>query len=466
MKKIGEIIDTVKDDIDILGITDDSRLVKNGYLFVATKGFNVDHFNYIEQAIKKGAVFIVSDRKISEKIPHYIVNKDVDINEFYIKCCQKFYDINPKEFNIIGITGTDGKTTTASIISQILDDYAYIGTNGVTVNDLKYETTNTTPCVSELYNYLSIIKKNNIKNIVMEVSSEALLHERLKDFELSMAAITNITEDHLNIHKNINNYRECKFKIVKLLQDKALVIINGDDSNCKLLKYKNIITFGFKKDNDFVIKNVVEKKNYVSFEIENGTSIYKLKSPFLGKYNIYNVTLAFIICLKYNYNLDEIIRKIRQLKVIEGRREYLNFGQPFDIILDYAHTYNGIKNILESVSHYKKIIVVTGQAGGREKEKRPLIGKLILDKANIAIFTMDDPRFEDVNDIIDEMVGLDKRSYLRIVEREKAIEKAFSLADRNSVVLILGKGRDNYMAICDKKIYYSDYDTIKKILKK
>lgn len=459
MKKISDILENVDCDIEILGITDDSRLVKEGYLFVATKGFNVDHYDYVDDAIKKGAVFIISDRKLQKDFPHIVVEKD--ITDVYIECCCKFYDIELEQFKLIGITGTDGKTTTAEIIRQIMD-CAYIGTNGVKTKDIKYETANTTPCISELYSYLDIIKRKKENRVVMEVSSEALLHKRVQNFKFNIVGITNITEDHLNIHKTLENYKKCKFKILELLKDEGTVVINGDDKNCREIKYKNLITFGRDEENDYVIKNIRSSNNKVEFVLENEENIIKVVSPLLGIHNIYNVSMAIIICLKAGMNIIEILEKVVNLEVVEGRREVLDFGQEYEIILDYAHTLNGIKAILGSVDEGRKIIVVTGAAGGREKEKRKNIGRLLLEKADLVIFTMDDPRNEDVNKIIDDLIGNSKKeNYLRIIDRSEAIEKAISLADKNTTLLILGKGRDNYMAIGNKKISYSDYEVIK-----
>ncbi|MBO5120850.1 MAG: UDP-N-acetylmuramyl-tripeptide synthetase, partial [Bacilli bacterium] len=359
-------------DIDILGITDDSRDVENNYLFVATKGFNVDHFDYIDDAIEKGASFIISDRNINRVFPHVVVD---NINDFYIELCSKFYNVRPDEFNLIGITGTDGKTTTSTVIAQLIKGMACIGTNGVILNDEYYPTNNTTPCVSELYNSLNLIKGYECKDIVMEVSSESLLHKRIKSFKYDVVCFTNITEDHLNVHKTIENYRNCKFSLLDYLKEDGFVVVNGDDENCKLIDNNNVYKIGVNSDNDFVISDVKELSKFVKFTVVYKDNIYKIKSPLLGLYNVYNVTMAFAVCLLKGMNADDLIKNIFRLNTIRGRREYLNYGQSFDIILDYAHTYNGIKSILDSVSNYKKIITVTGAAGGREKEKRSKIGK-------------------------------------------------------------------------------------------
>lgn len=463
MKKLNQLLDCSY-NINVLGIVDDSRLVKNGYLFVATKGFNVDHFDYVIDAIKNGAVAIISDRFIDCSVPVIVVN---NVNSVFVKLCQKFYDINSNDFRLIGITGTDGKTTTASVVYQLLSEYnaAYIGTNGVDVGNIHFNTNNTTPCISELYEIMSKLKKYGCKMIVMEVSSEALLHERIYGLNFEIIAFTNITEDHLNIHGTIEKYKEAKFSLVNYLKKNGLIILNGDDENCKMLIHDNICSFGYGSDNDYVIFDVKFSKNFVKFKIINNLTneIYNIVSPLLGEYNIYNVVMAFLICLKLDISSDILIKKINDLHAVAGRREYLDFGQNFDIILDYAHTYNGIYNIINSVNSYKRIITVTGAAGGREKSKRAKIGKLVLEKSDFVIFTMDDPRFESVDSIIDDMISTtDLTNYERINDRTEAIYKAFDIARKGDVVLVLGKGRDNYMAIYDKKIPYCDYDVIKK----
>ena len=466
MKKLNELI-KCDYDVDILGIADDSRMVKPGYLFVATKGFNVDHYDYIEDALSNGAVAVIAERDYKKDflIPFIIVE---NINNIFLDVCRKFFDINLSEFKLIGITGTDGKTTTASIVWQLLlpdVNIAYIGTNGVYVDNIHFDTDNTTPCIFELYKCLSIIKKYNCRNIVMEVSSEALLHNRISGFLFDIIAFTNITEDHLNIHKSIENYIKIKYSLVNYVKENGIIFTNYDDFNCRKLTDDRVVNYGFFIDSDFTIFNVNYNKNDTIFYIRdnNLNVVDKIISPFFGNYNVYNVTLAYLICLKFGAERSSLISSIKKLKVVSGRGEKINFGQNFEIILDYAHTVNGISNILDSVKDYKRIITVTGAAGGREKEKRSKIGQLILEKSDMAIFTMDDPRYESVEDIIDDMLSTTTLgNYERVVNRADAIKRALDIAMCGDVVLILGKGRDNYMAVEDKKIPYSDYDIIEK----
>ena len=460
MKKINDLI-PIDLSIEVLGITDDSRSVKKDFLFVATKGFNVDHYDYIDDAIKNGCCFVVCDRKISYDIPYYIVD---NINEYYMKLCEKFYDVDLSNKHFIGITGTDGKTTTATIIHELINNCCYIGTNGFIYNNRIIPTNNTTPCVSDLYSYFNVLDNEKIDNVSMEVSSEALLHGRVNNILFDIIGFTNVTGDHLNIHTSFNEYLNCKLKLLNLLKKDGIVIINGDDVNLHSIKCKNMYTFGFDKNNDFVISSVKQNNYFVNFTLSYNSSYYEIFSPFIGIHNVYNVTMAFIVAYLYGVDPIDIISKIKILKPISGRCEFLNFGQKYDIVLDYAHTINGISKILKTFSNYKKIITVTGCAGGRDTSKRSEIGKIVMHNSDISIFTMDDPRYESVDKIIDEMVG-DSKNYLRIIDRKEAIYKALAMANDfnmvDCVVLILGKGRDSYMAIENKKIPYNDYEVIK-----
>ncbi len=463
MKKLSEVIPCSYDDIWINGITDDSRFVQKGYLFVATKGFNVDHFDFIPDAIKRGAVAIVCDRECSVdcSIPCIIVSKD--IQDVYIECCERFYEVDSSSFSFLGITGTDGKTTTATIIYRLLNSIfptAYLGTNGLEIDGEIFPTHNTTPCISELYSSFRIAKDHGCKIVSMEASSEALLHKRLNHLQFDIIGYTNITGDHLNVHHTFDQYFQCKMSFLQLLRPNGKVIVNGDDAYCRQIQADHLYRYGFDSYNDYVISDVVEMADSVQFKLVGPDQVYSISSPYVGRYNLYNVTLAFLVCLFYGVDSEILISHLAKLGPISGRREVLDFGQDYEIILDYAHTIHGISEVLDSVPKNKKIITVTGCAGGREKEKRSIIGKIVLEKSDFVIFTMDDPRNEDVNDIIDQMVSNHCGNYLRICDRKEAIYQALSLADSSSVVLILGKGRDNYMAIGDQKVPYCDYDVL------
>ena len=444
-------------NVEVKGIAEDSRLVSDGYIFFATKGYNVDHFDYIEEAIKNGAIAVVCDREPNIDCFYILVD---DVRRSLIEVCEKFFKVKTEEFKFIGITGTDGKTTTATIISKLLD-VAYIGTNGLCYKNINKAIFNTTPNICELYECLSMLKDANCKTVVMEVSSEALIHSRVDHINYDVICYTNITEDHLNIHKNISNYVAAKRKLLNLVKCDGVVFVNGDDKYCCQIKKKNLYSYGFDSKNNYVIKNVKKMSKNVIFDVYYDGHVYSINSPYIENFNIYNVCLSFIVCLQFGCSSNYLLKKIKLLGPVKGRCEKIDFGQNYEIVLDYAHTYNAIKNIVFEYSD-KKIIAVTGAAGGREKEKRKKIGEFLLQNCELVIFTMDDPRFEDVNDIIDQMIGkyTNYNNYLRIIDRKEAIYKAFDMAKEGNVVLILGKGRDNYMAVEDKKINYCDYDVI------
>ena len=461
MKKLCEIVKS-SSDILITGVETDSRKIKKGNLFVAIKGFNVDHEQFIDDAIKNGAVAVVVSSDIKLDIP---VIKVEDVNKSLIEILDKYYDNVIDNFKFIGITGTDGKTTTASIISKILDA-AYIGTNGLIYKDYRKTLSNTTPEVCELYHALDILRGLGACEVVMEVSSEALLHGRVDNILFDVACFTNITEDHLNIHKTIENYVDSKKKLFSLVKNDSFSILNIDDKNYDYIKSSinsNIYSYGEKSDADFQIVNINCSSKGSIFDLKFKDNLYHIESPLLCVFNVYNLALSFIVSMSLGMNIDDIIAKISTINNIDGRGEILNYGQNYTLILDYAHTYNGIKNIISNMKKfsYNRIIVVTGAAGGREKEKRSKIGKYILDNVNLCIFTMDDPRRESVDDIIDDMISdTDKKNYLRIIDRNDAICKALDMAEESDLVLILGKGRDNYMAIDDKKVPYCDFEVI------
>ena len=467
VKKLSQLVDYDGIDVDILGVATDSRNVKSGYLFVATKGFHVDHYDYIDDAIKNGACAVVVDRESEFSVPTILVD---DIDTVLVSICERFYDVSSHDFKFIGITGTDGKTTTSMITRNLLNyciPTAYIGTNGLYCGNDIFPTFNTTPCVEELYYYFSIIKKYHCKVIVMEVSSEALLHHRVDSILFDVVAFTNITEDHLNIHKTVENYRSCKFRLASLCQEHGLVIVNGDDINCRLLDVNQKLCFGFSDDNDCVISDVKKCQNNVHFSIRCHDGKYSIQSPFQGIYNVYNVTLAWIIANSFLRCPELLIENISKLPVVEGRREVFSTSQGFDILLDYAHTANGIFNLLQSLSDYSRVIVVTGAAGGREVEKRPKIGDILFQNSDYIVFTSDDPRYENPKDIFLQILGNHtEEKYSFIEDRERAIFYALDLAKPGDVVAVIGKGRDNYMAILDQRIPYSDYDVISKFLKK
>lgn len=467
MKKLSELYE-VESDVLIKGIKINSKEIEEGDLFICVSGFSADRHDFIDEAIERGASAIVVSKDIKKDIPTIKV-KNTD--EELPLLCKRFYDNPEEKLKIIGITGTDGKTSSAIIIQELLgkDNCGYIGTNGLIYKDVCKKIVNTTPDADRIYQYLKEIVESGCSYVVMEVSSEALYHKRVDTLKFDICAFTNITEDHLNIHKTIENYKESKKRLFSLLKKDGVSILNIDDDNYEYIKKAckdKTISYGEKEDADFKIENINAKEEGITFEVKTKEERYKIESPLHGSYNTYNLTLGMIVA-----NLlgkENCLKRIKDINCIPGRTEIIDFGQNYTVILDYAHTYNGIYNIIKNMKQepHNRMLVLTGAAGGREHEKRNKIGKMILENAEYTIFTMDDPRYESVDEIIDELVkDTTKTNYERVLDREKAIFKIFDLAEENDMVLILGKGRDNYMAIEDKRIEYCDYDVICKYFK-
>ena len=449
-------------------IINNSKNIKKNDIFIATHTSLEDRHKYIENAIEKGASAVIIDKDIKNiKIPSIKVN---NTNNTYFQIYNDLYNKPFKNIKLIGITGTDGKTTTSYITKQLLNNFyntAYLGTNGLEYNDKCLKTHNTTPDIKTILEIGKTLNDNNIKYLVMEASSEGLLNNRLEGLKFDIASLTNITIDHLNIHKSIKNYVYSKLKLFKKVKKHGYSILNKNDKYYKLFKKnsKNIITYGEKPLSNYRIKNIKIHSNYTTFDLKHKFKTYKIKSPYVGKFNVYNLTLALIIVNKSGIKIKEIIKYIPKLLPTSGRVNFLDYGQNYKIILDYAHTTRATLEMLKFANTIKKnkIITVLGCAGGRYKDKRKEIGKLATTYSDIAIFTMDDPRYENLDNIFKDMLqDVTKTNYLLIKNRKKAIYKAFTLAKENDIILILGKGKDDYMAIKNKYTKYNDIKTISK----
>ena len=437
--------------------------------FVCVKGVNVDRHQYINEAIKRGASFLIVSKGKKYPIPYVKVK---NTNKELINILSNVYS-DAKNIGIIAITGTDGKTTTASIIRDMIGyDYCgYIGTNGVKGKYFNANSENTTPAIEYNYKYLDKFAKEKLKYATIEASSEGMLHKRLEGFKFKIGILTNFTEDHLNVHKTLKNYLKCKKKVFHNIDKDGLAILNMDDKFYKQFRKScncSVVTYGKNKYSTLRIIDYELFPNKTRIKYMLKKNIFIIESPLVGEFNVYNLSAAILTLLSLNYNISEIRKRILNIKTPYGRCEFLNYNTEYKIFLDYAHTVNGIKSVLTYLNSIKKrkIITVIGSAGGREKEKRPSMGKVAQNLSDIVIYTMDDPRYEKVLDIVNEMVDKSKRNYLIEIDRKKAIHMALEMAQKDDIVAILGKGRDNYMAIFDKKILYSDLLVLDNYFKK
>ena len=455
-----------KKDIDIENVKTNSKHVVNNDLFACIKGVEEDRHKYIDEAINNGASFLLVSKEDDYKVPYIKVN---NVEKELVKLLKYVYE-DYFLVNLIGITGTDGKTTTATIIKNLLDDCAYIGTNGIISKNINEDLNNTTPSIEKIYYYLNKLAKDRIKYLSIEASSEGLLHKRLDGLLFKRAIVTNITEDHLNVHKTIDNYINCKKSLFKQLDKDGVAILNRDDKYYR--KFKTIkrkkLTYGFNRYSTLRILSYELNEFSTIIKYKYNNKEYLVSSPLLGLFNIYNLSAAILTILSLGYDFNYINKRINNIETPKGRVEFLNFNTNYKILIDYAHTENGIKEILTYLNKIKKgrIITVTGAAGGREKENRKKKGLVLQNLSDLVIYTMDDPRYEKVSDIINMMIDKSKSNYLVEEDREKAISKALNMAKEDDIVAILGKGRDTYMAIEDKKEYYSDIDVIDKYFEK
>ena len=469
MKKLSELYSGYP-DIEIKGIKINSKDCVNGDLFVCVSGVNADRHDYVFDAINHGAVAIVASKKIDVDVPVIYVentNKELPL------LASKFYDYPEKKLTLIATTGTNGKTTVASIIQNLMgnDTCGYLGTNGIICKDFNERIVNTTPDSDRLYMYFDRFVKSGCKYLSLEASSEAFYRHRLDNLQFKIGILTNITEDHLNIHKTIENYVSCKQQLFKQVSDDGYSILNVDDKyyeSTKNIANGTILTYG-KKESDLQIISIKEYNNKTDITLKYKDNLYNIISPLVGEFNVYNLCCGILATLALGLDIKTIISNISNIKVPSGRCEFLNYGQDYDIVLDYAHTTDAFNNLYKLLKNIKKnrIITVTGSAGGREHEKRPLMGKTVLENSDYVIFTMDDPRSEDVNSIIDDLVSSStSKNYERILDRKEAINKALSIAEKDDIILIAGKGSDTYMAIGNEYLPYSDLDVINSYFKK
>lgn len=471
MKKLNELY-KCDYDTEIYGIKINSKEIEPGDLFICTKGVTVDRHDFVLDAVNRGAVAIVASKKIDVKVPVIYVK---DTNKEMPQLCKRFYDSPDEKLRIFGVTGTDGKTSTATIAETLIgnDKCGYIGTNGRSCKKFDKDTNNTTPDADKLFLYFNEFLEAGCDKVVMEASSEAFFRKRLDNISFDIGAITNVTREHLNIHGSFENYIECKKQLFKQIKKDGYSILNKDDEFYnefkKVCKSKYIYTYGKDIDNTLQIVNykITPYETKITYKYNNKE--YEITSPLLGEFNVYNLACGILIALASGKTMEEIIPNISKCSV-KGRIDILpNVGQNFLVMVDYAHTPNGIENILKFVHtlDINRSIVVIGSAGERDFLKRPLMGKTVVNNASYAIFTYEDPRSEEPINIINMMVSEieDKSKYEIVVDRHDAIKRAIDIAGENDIVLILGKGNETYEKLKDKTIYFNDEEEALKALK-
>ena len=441
-----------------MNIKSDSRKIEQGDTFIALNYVHDGH-QYIEDAINNGATKIIAEHGLYS-VDTLIVN---NTHDYLINYLKEIYGEYLADLKVIGMTGTNGKTTTCYLIHKALNDLgekcAYIGTIGFYIGDKIKDLNNTTPDILDLYEMLIYAKEQGCTYVVMEVSSHALAMNRVAGLEFDYGIFSNLTRDHLDYHDTMENYLKEKLKLFSMLKNEKKAIINIDNPyfNDFCLNTNNNISYGF-NTSDYQVTNYDISLKESNFIVNGDEYTTKL----IGKHNIYNLLCVIAILSELGYNKEQIKEEISLLECPRGRMEKINYKNNL-IIIDYAHTPDAVSNVIDSVKELNSshIYTIIGCGGNRDKKKRPIMADIATSKSDYVIFTSDNPRFEDPNDIINDMIEkLDKTNYEIEINRVKAIIRGIQLLDKNDILLVLGKGHETYQIIGDKKIDLDDKEVV------
>ncbi|MBE7026399.1 MAG: UDP-N-acetylmuramoyl-L-alanyl-D-glutamate--2,6-diaminopimelate ligase [Ruminococcaceae bacterium] len=460
------------DNIEISGIAYDSRSVKKGDVFVCIKGYATDGHKYVKNAIQNGAAAIVASDKIEVNIP-VIYTPDTRLALAYMS---KAYFNNPLEsIKLIGVTGTNGKTTVTYLIKSMLEaqgiKVGLIGTNQNMIGDKVIPTERTTPESFELYKLFAQMADEGADCVVMEVSSHALELCRVAGCEFDTAVFTNLTQDHLDFHENMENYFMAKSKLFSVCKN---AVINIDDEYGRRLAKMcgaNVMTYAINSDADMRASLISVDAKGVCYDLCYNNNKYKARLSIPGRFSVYNslASLGAVITLRADINscLDELSKA----KEVKGRAEIVGTDTDFTVIIDYAHTPDGLENILSTVNEFKKgrLITLFGCGGDRDKTKRPKMGKTAGELSDFLVVTSDNPRSEEPDKIIDDIMdGVIESGceYVRIENRRDAIEYALTHAKKDDIIVLAGKGHETYQILKDGTIHFDEREVVYEVLEK
>lgn len=466
------------DEIEISKITDNTNDVSEDDVFFCIKGYNFDGHNFIDIVLSKGAKVIVINNDFESKLPNdldcVVISVD-DTRKALSIAAINFYGRLHEKFKIIGVTGTNGKTTTTFILREIFKNAGFktgiIGTISNFINDKKVKSERTTPGALQLNELFNDMFKENVEYCFMEVSSHALELNRVYGIQFDYGVFTNLTQDHLDFHKNFSSYFDAKFK---LFENSNKKIINNDDLYGKKIIENidsNVITYGIEEiKSDFVAKDIEFKNHGTRFVVyDKFGKEYEFEYNLVGKFNIYNALPSIIIALNEGISVNVIRESLKNI-FVAGRLENVSkkYNLDCDIYLDYAHTPDGLENCLSTLKKISngRIICVVGCGGDRDKEKRPLIGKIASELSDYVYITSDNPRSEDPEKIVQDIVsGIEKSNYEVVISRFDAIKKSIKNRKSNDIILIAGKGHEDYQILKDKVIRFDEREVIDEILK-
>lgn len=460
------------EDVQISGIFCNSQKIKPGGVFVCLKGEHDDGHRYVENACKRGAAVLVASERVEADVP--IVYAE-DTAKALAELAQKFYGYPSRELKLIGVTGTNGKTTVTFLIKSILEadgkKVGVIGTNKCFAlgRELDFESTlPTTPNALELAELFDIFRKQGIEYVVMEVSSHALSLKRVHGLEFEVGVFTNLTQDHLDFHKTMQNYAKAK---AKLFEQSKKAVINIDSSAANMmLKSCNVPTITVGIGEASIRATLVRLgTSSVAFTAREGKNEYTITMPIPGKFSVYNALCALGAARALGVDFRVIGAGLATTDKVKGRVELVPTDTDYKVFIDYAHSPDSLISILQTAKGFTKgrVIVLFGCGGDRDKTKREPMGTAAGELADFTIITSDNPRGENPVEIIEAVKrGIDKTTgeYIIIVNRREAIEYALSIAQRDDTVLLCGKGQETYQLIEGRKIHFDEREIVKEIL--
>ena len=450
----------------MINIKIDSRKIVPGDTFVALRGATVDGHDFINKAIEAGATKVVVEHDVDCSVEKLIVE---DTNKWLTDYISETYSKEINEMNIIGVTGTNGKTTTAYLTYQILNALgsktAYIGTIGFYQPDKEFmELPNTTPNILDLYELFLTAKENGCKNVMMEVSSHALHQERVKGINYKVAAFTNLTQDHLDYHETMDNYLDAKKLILKQLEGPMIVNID-DPYGVKWTDYNNTLTLGTNgTDYKIISYNDTEHGTMINFSTKEKE--YQVETNLRSTFNVYNYLTALSLINNLGFSIEDIIKVTSSIYPPKGRCEQIKVKDG-EAVVDYAHTPDAVEKIINAFTENKKgrVITIVGCGGDRDPKKRPIMGRIAAENSDYVVFTSDNPRTENPQTIMDNILaGVSTNNYEVELDRRTAIKKALDMIEKDDVVLILGKGHEDYQIIGHEKIHLDDAEEVRKYI--
>lgn len=452
---------------EISNVTDDSRKVRNSSAFVCIKGKRNDGCDYARKAVERGAAVVICDSDIGVKNCIVVDNA----REAYAIMCANYYGNCHRRLKMIGVTGTNGKTTTSFIIKKILENNGYkvgmISTVEVVIGNEKYPADYTTPDPSVLHRYFYMMKMAGCDVCVMEVSSQALAQKRTYGINFDIGVFTNLSREHLDYHGTMEDYAKAK---ALLMKNSDVSVINSDDDWAQFMKENakgKVVTYGINSQSDLKAENIKLDFDKVEYSLTSNGESFDIVYNVIGRFSVYNSLAALAVGIIMKADMKRAVKAVAETGNVKGRVEKIKNSRGINVLIDFAHTPDSLKNVLKTVKdiYDKRLITVFGCGGDRDKSKRAVMGMIACEYSDLVYVTSDNPRTENPDKIIDDIVkDLDEGSYIRITDRTQAIKAALAEAEEGDTVLIAGKGHEKYQILGKEKIHFDEREIVKQIL--